>query len=721
MLAAPRRQLNPPRPPRQRLSSINNPNAGGPPRANRPSPPAANPTPTPAPPTEEQCCSEPEPVDDDDGRKVCANCAHVIKTAGFSTDLVFAENAAGGATVVGGFIGESQRYANSMGGPMRGLNGRDSRQTTIENGTKAIEELCGELHLSERIKTQANTWYRLALNHNFVQGRRIKHVAAVAIYLTARKQPANTLLLIDLSERVLTNVWDLGRTYKQFCKTIMETDPGRLAGSQAVQEIEPLMLKFCRKLEFGEFSEPVAADACRLLTSMDRDWMVQGRNPAGLCGACILMSARMNNFRRTVREVVYVVKVADTTINHRLYEYKRTRSSLLTVDQFREFHNTVKPMDQPPAVWRREEREQRAAKRKAGSAAVSDEDGSVFDGDAGSSPIPGPSNAKKPETRASKKRKLDRGKAKAVSQDNDARSALDVDALEDGQADSNLDALASSNVDNVGDNNVVIPTKKRRGRPKKAPPRIIPREELEIERELEQEIGDNMRVLEDWQSKFKEFERNDRHPVLVQSRQRAAELALLHMPTEYVNDEEELGADEFDDDPDVVNVILSDAESKHKELVWMAANEDWLRAQQEKILAKALEEAQGKPAKPKLRRQRNRMGDGSVLGGEAAATPAESAYKMAQKRGGKAFSSHLNYEVIQGLFGGPSPSTQASTPEASATAGASKAVETVEVEDDDEDDYEEEEIEEAYDEEDLENTYAYDEDEGFGNATYDDY
>lgn len=79
----------------------------------------------------------------------------------------------------------------------------------------------------------------------------------------------------------------------------------------------------------------VASDAIRLVSRMNRDWIVQGRRPSGICGACLLLAARMNNYRRSVREVVYVVKVADLTIQKRLEEFKMTKSSSLTVGEFR--------------------------------------------------------------------------------------------------------------------------------------------------------------------------------------------------------------------------------------------------------------------------------------------------------------------------------------------------------------------------------------------------
>ncbi|KAJ2789381.1 transcription factor TFIIIB subunit brf1, partial [Coemansia guatemalensis] len=76
-------------------------------------------------------------------------------------------------------------------------------------------------------------------------------------------------------------------------------------------------------------------DAIRLVQRMDRDWIRTGRRPAGICGACILISARMHNFRRTQREIIRVVKIADTTLRRRLDEFRTTPSGGLTVADFR--------------------------------------------------------------------------------------------------------------------------------------------------------------------------------------------------------------------------------------------------------------------------------------------------------------------------------------------------------------------------------------------------
>lgn len=86
--------------------------------------------------------------------------------------------------------------------------------------------------------------------------------------------------------------------------------------------------------------------------------MTKGRRPAGICGAALLLAARMNNFRRSVEEIVQVVKIADSTVRKRLEEFKGTRSGELTVADFRSVW-LEEEMD-PPAFVKGKEREEKA-------------------------------------------------------------------------------------------------------------------------------------------------------------------------------------------------------------------------------------------------------------------------------------------------------------------------------------------------------------------------
>lgn len=92
--------------------------------------------------------------------------------------------------------------------------------------------------------------------------------------------------------------------------------------------------------------------------------MTKGRRPAGICGAALLLAARMNNFRRSVEEIVQVVKIADTTLKKRLDEFKATPSGSLTLADFRSVWLDAE-MD-PPAFTKGREKEE--AERKAAEA-----------------------------------------------------------------------------------------------------------------------------------------------------------------------------------------------------------------------------------------------------------------------------------------------------------------------------------------------------------------
>ncbi|KAJ2306762.1 transcription factor TFIIIB subunit brf1 [Coemansia sp. RSA 2706] len=88
-------------------------------------------------------------------------------------------------------------------------------------------------------------------------------------------------------------------------------------------------------LEFGDKTQTVCMDAIRLVQRMDRDWIRTGRRPSGICGAALLISARLHNFRRTQREIMQVVKIADATLRRRLEEFRMTPSGNLSVADFR--------------------------------------------------------------------------------------------------------------------------------------------------------------------------------------------------------------------------------------------------------------------------------------------------------------------------------------------------------------------------------------------------
>ena len=54
--------------------------------------------------------------------------------------------------------------------------------------------------------------------------------------------------------------------------------------------------------------------ALRLVSRMKKDWMHFGRRPSGLCGAALLIAARLHAFNRSVYDVIKVRSVQK--LNH---------------------------------------------------------------------------------------------------------------------------------------------------------------------------------------------------------------------------------------------------------------------------------------------------------------------------------------------------------------------------------------------------------------------
>eukprot|EP00027_Filamoeba_sp_ATCC50430_P008846 CAMPEP_0168550830 /NCGR_PEP_ID=MMETSP0413-20121227/5851_1 /TAXON_ID=136452 /ORGANISM="Filamoeba nolandi, Strain NC-AS-23-1" /LENGTH=350 /DNA_ID=CAMNT_0008581321 /DNA_START=568 /DNA_END=1620 /DNA_ORIENTATION=+ len=69
---------------------------------------------------------------------------------------------------------------------------------------------------------------------------------------------------------------------------------------------------------------------------MKRDWIQTGRRPAGICGAGLLIAARLHGFRRTQKEIVQVVRICDVTLRKRLNEFEETPTGGLTAHEFDE-------------------------------------------------------------------------------------------------------------------------------------------------------------------------------------------------------------------------------------------------------------------------------------------------------------------------------------------------------------------------------------------------
>ncbi|KAH9055168.1 BRF1-domain-containing protein [Lactarius deliciosus] len=260
------------------------------------------------------------------GNGFCVQCGTVVEENTIVNEVSFGETAAGAAMVQGSYVGQGATHAR-MGGPFGNRGNAESREQTIANANRKIQSIASNLRLSDVVSLAATRLYTLAVEHKFTKGRKSLNVVAVCLYVACRQKETRNYMLIDFSDLLQVNVFELGHTYLQLVQTLNLRLP--------LVDPSHYISRFAALLEFGDETHKVATDAIRLVQRFDRDWMTKGRRPAGICGACLLLAARMNNFRRSVEEIVQVVKIADTTLRKRLKEFKETPSGALTLADFR--------------------------------------------------------------------------------------------------------------------------------------------------------------------------------------------------------------------------------------------------------------------------------------------------------------------------------------------------------------------------------------------------
>ncbi|WFD22317.1 transcription factor TFIIIB subunit brf1 [Malassezia equina] len=283
-------------------------------------------------------------IDFADSQAVCSACGVVLEESQIVSDITFAENTAGGAVVQGSYLGVDQGFRGSSAG--------ESRECTIANARWNINRMATARGVPAHVAERALRFFQLALDggtttasgsqpKNFVLGRKSDYTVASCLYVACR-MAKTTHMLIDFADVIQVNVFVLGRSYLRLLRVLNLQMP----------LIDPsfYISRFAALLEFGDETQRVVTDATRLVTRFKTDWMVEGRRPAGICGACLLLAARMNHFRRSITEIVQVVKIADVTLRKRLEEFKNTPSGQLTIEDFRSVW--LEEENNPPAFSR---------------------------------------------------------------------------------------------------------------------------------------------------------------------------------------------------------------------------------------------------------------------------------------------------------------------------------------------------------------------------------
>lgn len=265
-------------------------------------------------------------IDQARGSAVCTSCGSVLEDNIIVSEVTFVEGSGGVSSAVGQFV-SSQGPAKTplLGTGFHSGLGKESRAQTLQNGRRQIQSLGSQLQLNQHCLDTAFNFFKMAVSKRLTRGRKTQHLIAACLYLVCRTEGTPHMLL-DLSDLLQVNVYILGKTFLLLARELCINAPA----------IDPCLYvpRFAHMLDFGEQTHQVSMTALRLVQRMKRDWMHTGRRPSGLCGAALLVAARMHKFHRTVKDVISVVKVCQATLRKRLNEFEDTPTSQLTIDEF---------------------------------------------------------------------------------------------------------------------------------------------------------------------------------------------------------------------------------------------------------------------------------------------------------------------------------------------------------------------------------------------------
>jgi transcription factor IIIB subunit 2 len=625
-------------------------------------------------------CSAPNLVDG-----TCQSCGAVVDDSNIVADVQFGEASNGQAIAFGVTVGHDQagpRLGGPGFGPRRAAGGGDgeNRIKSILEGRDLIIGLLNRLDLGQvegQLYLSAFNKFKEVLGRNFCQGRSIPRVASVCVYWAIRKERNTPVMLIDIADVVKIDVFLLGRTFKKMLNMLYGGDEANYPFEPMVPE--DIIRRLASRLEFYNDTDQIQAAAVRIVQRMDRDWMMLGRKPAGICGSALILAARMFNYRRTPLEVSFVAKVTTATLKLRLDEFARLEAAQMRISDFMkgEFPGQQKSHD-PPAFYRQtreyqEEMEKKKNKpgRKRKRPVIDQETGEPIQPDKRSREDPQPDSAATSQGDAtpSEQPRTDadgfaipappqRQPASSSGEETQRVTEDDISEAVPTDEQDEVEALASKYGDvplpglSTGDgepgasgtqHRAVTPGAKShrnrlQGSSLRNPALFSESEEwTEDENKMAEEMLSNIRDINSkvWVAAA--------DAAGLRTQELMEELEIMR-PANYQQnqllDAPEVMDDEFADDPEVVNCLLNEEERKIKEQLWLNENKDWLRLQQEKEFKKKMAPVK-KPRKPTTRKPRI---------GEGQATPASSAEEAAQETANRrGISTKINYAALTNM------------------------------------------------------------------------
>ena len=151
-------------------------------------------------------------------------------------------------------------------------------------------------------------------------------------------------LLIDVADHVESGIFELAATALRLSATVNYQMP----------VIDPTLYidRFTDELKFGRLAPEIKETAIQIIRRLNRDWIQTGRKPAGVCGAAILLAAKIHRVDVPRDKILKCARVCNSTINKRLKEIAKTELAKASINDLRNNQDIIneESRELPPSM-----------------------------------------------------------------------------------------------------------------------------------------------------------------------------------------------------------------------------------------------------------------------------------------------------------------------------------------------------------------------------------
>jgi len=189
---------------------------------------------------------------------------------------------------------------------------------------RKMTQLGNQLRISNEHIELAFQLFLFSLQKKLKSGKSLHSLSISCLYAICRKE-RTPHLLVDFSDISQTRSSKIGFEFLRFLKITRIPLP--------VIDPSVYIHRFVSKLNLGEKTNVITLSALRLIARMKRNWMSTGRKPTGLCGAAILLSARIHGMKKNQKEICKIVRIGIQALRCRLLEVEKTSIKKLNINE----------------------------------------------------------------------------------------------------------------------------------------------------------------------------------------------------------------------------------------------------------------------------------------------------------------------------------------------------------------------------------------------------